>query len=383
MYDRKNGGVSFLCRGFAIASVAKNATILAHLPYSSTLYSTSTGGKSCGRETQRFHTQYQLFLLMPMSIQRSLPSMLPVCLVAVAALMAGCNEKQSAYEVKPDKSGEYLQQIRDLTAERDRLKAEVQELSRPPTVILLDVTNALSRNDPEKANKAQAELEKRFPKAPETADGEKQIAAYRDRLAKVAADEQRLAALGFKALPVGLAVKGSTVTAKYGQLSFNDRFVVDRYDNSYHYRDADRDTKYAVISMTVTAGKGVSNPEMPGTALYWADGGTLKKIAEFAIEFTRWENYATYLGNYSDSRNDFAKVQTIPFTLGAQIDDEEIKKKPLYVVATKDGCISRDYERFKQPPVFYRGLCSPLKATLTVKDFTDPASGLTVVVRRD
>ena len=320
---------------------------------------------------------------MRMSIQCSAPLKLPLCLAAVAALLAGCSEKQSTNEAKPEKLGEYQQQIRDLTAERDRLKAEVQELSRTPTVILADVTNALSNKDPEKANKEQAELEKRFPKATETADGKKQIAAYRDGIAKAAAEEQRLATLGFKALPVGPTVKGPAVTAKYGDLSFNARFVMDRYDNSYHYRNADRDTKYAVISMTVTAGKGVSNPEMPGAALYWADGAKLKKLGEFAIEFTRWESYATYLGNYSDSRNDFAKVQTIPFTLGVQIDDEDAKKRPLYVVATKDGCINRGYERFKNPPDFYRGACLPLKSTLTASDFTDSTSDLTVVLRRD
>ena len=48
MCDRKNGGVS-LCRGIAIASVAKDASILARLPYSPTLYSISTGGKSFDR----------------------------------------------------------------------------------------------------------------------------------------------------------------------------------------------------------------------------------------------------------------------------------------------------------------------------------------------
>lgn len=318
-----------------------------------------------------------------MSIQRSVPINYYLSLAGVSILLAGCNDKQPPYEAKPDKSAEYQRQIRDLTTERDRLRAEIQELSRSPTVILTDLTNALSNKDPAKADKAQTELEKRFPKTVEAADGKKQITAYRDGLAKAAAEERRLAALGFKALPVGLTVKGPAVTAKYGDLSFNARFVMDRYDNSYHYRDADRDTKYAVISMNVTANKGVSNPEMPGAALYWADGAALKKLGEFVIEFTRWESYATYLGNYSDSRNDFAKVQTIPFTLGVQIDDEEVKKRPLYVVATKDGCISRGYERFRNPPDFYRGGCSPLRPTLTVKDFNDPASGLTVVLRRD
>lgn len=49
MCERMNGGVSLLCRGIAIASVGKDVTILARLPYSSMLYSISTGGKSYDR----------------------------------------------------------------------------------------------------------------------------------------------------------------------------------------------------------------------------------------------------------------------------------------------------------------------------------------------
>lgn len=49
MCERMNGGVSLLCRGIAIASVGKDVTVLARLPYSSTLYSISTGGKSYDR----------------------------------------------------------------------------------------------------------------------------------------------------------------------------------------------------------------------------------------------------------------------------------------------------------------------------------------------
>lgn len=49
MCERMNGGVSLLCRGIAIAAVGKDVTILARLPYSSTLYSISTGGKSYDR----------------------------------------------------------------------------------------------------------------------------------------------------------------------------------------------------------------------------------------------------------------------------------------------------------------------------------------------
>ena len=49
MCERMQGGVSLLCRGMTIAAVGKNATILGRLPYSSWLYSISTGGKTYDR----------------------------------------------------------------------------------------------------------------------------------------------------------------------------------------------------------------------------------------------------------------------------------------------------------------------------------------------
>jgi len=46
MCERIQGGVNLLCRGMVMGTVMNKATILARLPYSSCLYSISTGGKS-------------------------------------------------------------------------------------------------------------------------------------------------------------------------------------------------------------------------------------------------------------------------------------------------------------------------------------------------
>lgn len=46
MCERAQGGVSLLCRGIALATVAGKATIYLRLPYSSFLYEISTGGKT-------------------------------------------------------------------------------------------------------------------------------------------------------------------------------------------------------------------------------------------------------------------------------------------------------------------------------------------------
>lgn len=49
MCERIQGGVSLLCRGMVMAAVIEKSTILARLPYSSWLYTISTGGKTYER----------------------------------------------------------------------------------------------------------------------------------------------------------------------------------------------------------------------------------------------------------------------------------------------------------------------------------------------
>lgn len=49
MCERIQGGVSLLCRGMAMGAVIEKSTILLRLPYSSWLYSISTGGKTYTR----------------------------------------------------------------------------------------------------------------------------------------------------------------------------------------------------------------------------------------------------------------------------------------------------------------------------------------------
>jgi hypothetical protein len=45
MCERMQGGVSLLCRGVTMGTVAEKAKIFLRLPYSETLYLISTGGK--------------------------------------------------------------------------------------------------------------------------------------------------------------------------------------------------------------------------------------------------------------------------------------------------------------------------------------------------
>lgn len=49
MCERLQHGVSLLCRGMTMSAVVEKSTILLRLPYSSWLYSISTGGKTYDR----------------------------------------------------------------------------------------------------------------------------------------------------------------------------------------------------------------------------------------------------------------------------------------------------------------------------------------------
>lgn len=49
MCERMQGGVSLLCRGMIMGAVFERSTIITRLPYSSWLYSVSTGGKEYNR----------------------------------------------------------------------------------------------------------------------------------------------------------------------------------------------------------------------------------------------------------------------------------------------------------------------------------------------
>lgn len=267
--------------------------------------------------------------------------------------------------------------------DRDALKARVEDLSNTPTVLFANVAAPAEAGKIVEAGEALNALKVKFPQAPEVKKAQELVDLLQAKIDKQREETHRLEAMGFKALKTSPLVDTGRVKVSVGNPNFSKQFVFDRYDTSYHYRDADRDHKYVVISLSATAAKSIIDPDLPGFALYWADGKELRRIAEFDLQFIRWEDYATYLGNYHDSRNDFAKNATIPFTMGAHVTDKELAKRPLYVVATTKGCQSRSYERFRSPPVYYLGTCMDLAETLRLDSFGKEDGKLTLVRRID
>jgi hypothetical protein len=105
-------------------------------------------------------------------------------------------------------------------------------------------------------------------------------------------------------------------------------------------------------------------------------------LGNLRYRFRRWQDFGAYLGTHADFRNDFSHSSTIPFSIGVALGDAESMRRPLYLVATREGCHKRHHDRLVQPPVHYiPGNCASLKKTLTVDDFKD--GSLAVLSRID
>jgi hypothetical protein len=157
-----------------------------------------------------------------------------------------------------------------------------------------------------------------------------------------------------------------SVTVKIKSISLSDQFIFDRYEDQWHYFDAERGTKIVAISTSITSK--IKDPALPPIAAYTLESnGFLKLVGVLDYRFYRWQNYGTYLGNYADYDNDFAHVATIPFGAFKQIDDSDLQK-PIYIVGQKAGCFERNEDRLQEPAVQYLGGCN-IKDGLAGIDF--------------
>jgi hypothetical protein len=77
-------------------------------------------------------------------------------------------------------------------------------------------------------------------------------------------------------------------------------------------------------------------PLLPAFYAYSISGDKLVLIDSFKLRFARWEDYATYLGNYNDNSNDFSKTGTIPFKVGIEVSDD-VTKEPLLILVKKEN----------------------------------------------
>ena len=280
--------------------------------------------------------------------------------------VSSCNSKSEMEAKIAEVEKMYQDSLTIVRNELKDAKAKIEILSYPADQRFSHITKLFIGQEYNKAKREIAELKSVFPNAPENTECIKILEKISALEAAKKAEEERIKALGFKAITQKTTFKIGYNTIALSSISIGKTYTFDYRSDEWTYREADRGTKYISAAMSVTSTD--HDPDLPQLAVYKIEGGEMVYVESFDTEFARWEDYGTYLGNYHDSRNDFAKVSTVKFKVGVQISNE-VLSKPYAIVVKNENGLTSSYDRFKNPPKSYVGSVS-YPRTLNVEDFT-------------
>lgn len=259
-------------------------------------------------------------------------------------------------------------ELEQLKKENQELKETIELLKYPASDRLISVKKLISENKFNEALKEIEDLQNLFPKSKEASETDDLTTIITEKKEKVEKEEERIKALGFKALKVESSIQVDYNKISIGNFSTAQTFTFDSYDNTYHLYTADRGNKYLSSRISITSTD--KDPKLPMFYLYRIKGDKLEYITNFDLRFARWRDYGTYLGNYTDNGNDFSKTATIPFKIGVEVSDE-VLKEPLVILLKKENCMTREYDRFGNPPVSYSNSGCETPKTLTIVDINN------------
>lgn len=295
-----------------------------------------------------------------------------IILSLLVCIVAGCVGQSPSLKNEIERLENKVQQDSILIAS---LRDTVAALSFPANQRLSKINRLINEGSYESARKEIGDLGQLFPESNEA----KSIPALSKKIdqliEKQKAEEERRKALGFKALVGSLAVVVDYNKVVFSNISVSNTFSFDSYGDRYYYKTADRGNKFITAAMNITSES--NDPELPRPAVYSINGDTMKYEGQFLIRFARWRDYGSYLGNYHDNGNDFAKSSTVRFKIGLEVP-EEITKKAYAIILKKENALVRHTDRFDDPPVSYIGTVD-YPSVLNVNDFTSNNCQFSVV----
>lgn len=301
----------------------------------------------------------------------TLPSIVMRIIIILSIILIACGCKTFEKE--------YINAQAELTQARDSIKsllATIDELAYPANQRLATVQSLITKKD---FDQAKMELDKLIALFPKSSEAQMQV-SLNEKIEKglqaKLEEEKRLKALGFKALKDNLSISCGNVKASFSNIGIGSTFIFDNYGYEYFYSQADKDSKYVSAAMNITSDD--SDPKLPQCAIYIVDGDHLNYEGVLVTKFARWDDYGTYLGNSHDFNNDFAKVNTVKFKIGAELSNEKIKK-PFVLVLKKENVLERTHSSYSRPEISYIGLAD-FKKKLTIEDFAE--NGQYVAVKR-
>ena len=292
-----------------------------------------------------------------------------------AAMTVSCGVKQSEYDsIKAELETAKKQVIQD-SIRISCMQDTITMLSLPANQRLLLINEQVSNGEYNKAKRSIEELNRLFPNSKESQQTSAILQRIDNLIAKKKAEEERIKALGFKALKPVSSVNIDYNRVEISSISVGSTFIFDSYGDHWRYLQADKGSKYITGLMKITSDS--KDPSLPQPAIYTIEGNKMIYKGNFTVRFNRWEDYGTYLGNDHDFSNDFAKTSSIRFKIGVEVPNE-ITQKPYAIILKKNNSLIRRYDRFENPPVSYYGTVS-YPHILSLDDFTNENSQYVII----
>lgn len=299
-----------------------------------------------------------------------------VLMLTISTTMSiSCGVKQSEYDnIKGELETVKKQVIQD-SVRITNLRDTITMLSLPASQRLSLINEQVSNGEYGQAKKSINELNRLFPNSKESQQTTVILQRIDNLIAKQKAEEERIKALGFKALRPVSSVIIDYNRVEISSISVGNTFVFDSYGDHWRYLQADKGSKYITALMKITSDS--KDPSLPQPAIYTIEGDRMVYAGNFTVRFNRWEDYGTYLGNDHDFSNDFAKTNSIRFKIGIEVQNE-ITQKPYAIVLKKANSLIRRYDRFENPPVSYYGSVN-YPHNLSLDDFTNESSQYVII----
>lgn len=290
-------------------------------------------------------------------------------------ILLGCRADQTELNSLRKERDELAAKVNADAAVIQALRDSVTMLSFPADQRLTKINSLVSSGEYTAAKQEISRLTTLFPESKEAKSAPALLERIDKLIAQKRAEEERIKALGFKALKASTAFKIDYNKIELTSISVGNTFTFDSYGDRYFYRSADRGNKYITAAMKITSDS--KDPKLPQLAVYKISGDSMTWEGNFTTEFARWDDYGSYLGNDHDFGNDFAKTSSVRFKIGKEVS-EEIVKGPYALIMKKENALNRNYERFDNPPISYIGSVD-YPYTLRLEDFTKEGSQFIVV----
>jgi len=289
----------------------------------------------------------------------------PIAFLAII----GCSDGQLKTDL-----GKIKTELEKTKQELTNCSTELAEVLNTPDQRILMARKLFANGNFSGAKKEYEEIQRKFPNTDYSKTASKEIAGLEKAIEKrkieaekQREEEERKKALGFKILKPLSTVRFGDLSLRFEKVWTGKRWSFDDHGREYSLRDATRGNKHVLVRLSISSES--KNPELPPVLAYQYFDGKLLLLGTLRYEFRRWKDYGSYLGNYADYGNDFAHSKTIPFNLGFETSEDNLKSGLVYVVMKKTNCFTRENKDFGRPVVQYKMRKCAAKSSLEVKDF--------------